>query len=493
MELQIAEVIHLNIYLLGLLILILALIIIASQMKNSKINRFMASVPGPVSFPLIGSAFHLINLDSTNLPDFLRKQLRQYPRIAGYWAAGKAYVYTGDRKILNTIFCSIQNTHKPTHYALFHDLGDGIFSSNGAEWRQTRKQINPSFRTEILQTFSDSFSYHTKVFLDNLQQNANTGSCVDLFTHLHTCTFDLVFENMLGYRMDLQRKNLTYLSKDFTEAAKMTFDRLFNPLFWSPWTYYISGKQNKLDRVAPSLRNATKNIIDIHMERRSKNEKNSDLGNSSRFMDILLNNIETKHMSVGKAAEEAADLSIGGSITTSMTVAWALKIMAIRPEIQNKAYQEVMEVSEGKEIMMHDLSKLSYLESVVKETLRHYTVPMVGRDIVEDIQLDGQSYAMQSMKCLLANALLRYKFSSDETLPEDVMDGDYSLLYMLFPKSGFHVRVENRSASKTRTEDQDCSILEMKSLPHFTRKHLESSQPHFETIFENDALRLRSV
>lgn len=30
-----------------------------------------------------------------------------------------------------TIFCSIQNTHKPTHYALFHDLGDGIFSSNG--------------------------------------------------------------------------------------------------------------------------------------------------------------------------------------------------------------------------------------------------------------------------------------------------------------------------------------------------------------------------
>lgn len=66
MELQIAEVIHLNIYLLGLLILILALIIIASQMKNSKINRFMASVPGPVSFPLIGSAFHLINLDSTS-------------------------------------------------------------------------------------------------------------------------------------------------------------------------------------------------------------------------------------------------------------------------------------------------------------------------------------------------------------------------------------------------------------------------------------------
>lgn len=62
-----------------------------------------------------------------------------------------------------------------------------------------------------------------------------------------------------------------------------------------------------------------------------------------------------------------------GNETTGVAISHALLFLAIHPEYQEKAYQEIKNVigSESKDLSHKDLIKLEYCEMVIKETLRH--------------------------------------------------------------------------------------------------------------------------
>lgn len=76
-------------------------------------------------------------------------------------------------------------------------------------------------------------------------------------------------------------------------------------------------------------------------------------------------------------------------MTTATTAAWMLTIFAQRPDIQGKAYKEIMETCGDREITLEDTSKFNYLEMVLKETLRHFCIPFISRTITEDLVVDG--------------------------------------------------------------------------------------------------------
>lgn len=64
----------------------------------------------------------------------------------------------------------------------------------------------------------------------------------------------------------------------------------------------------------------------------------------------------------------------------------------MRPDIQKKVFEEIQETCslDKQEICLDEVSKLDYLDMVVKETLRHFAVPFVGRQLVEDLKVDGR-------------------------------------------------------------------------------------------------------
>ncbi|XP_071933362.1 cytochrome P450 76T24 isoform X2 [Coffea arabica] len=85
------------------------------------------------------------------------------------------------------------------------------------------------------------------------------------------------------------------------------------------------------------------------------------------------------------------DLFLGATDTTSSTVEWAMVELLRSPDKKEKARAEIREViGQGKSVKESDISRLPYLQAVVKETLRlHPPAPIVPRKADTDIEVDS--------------------------------------------------------------------------------------------------------
>ncbi|CBI19607.3 unnamed protein product, partial [Vitis vinifera] len=85
-------------------------------------------------------------------------------------------------------------------------------------------------------------------------------------------------------------------------------------------------------------------------------------------------------------------LIAGGTDTTSVTLTWAISLLLNNPHVLRKA-QEELDTHVGKERLVNemDISKLVYLQAIVKETLRLYpAAPLSGqRQFIQDSVLGG--------------------------------------------------------------------------------------------------------
>lgn len=86
------------------------------------------------------------------------------------------------------------------------------------------------------------------------------------------------------------------------------------------------------------------------------------------------------------------DIFIAGSQTTSITLDMALRTMALNPEIQARVHQDIDAVLGDAQLpTLKDKSQLSYVEAVLLEVQRMYTItPITGpRRVLYDTKLGG--------------------------------------------------------------------------------------------------------
>ncbi|RZC35262.1 p450 domain containing protein, partial [Asbolus verrucosus] len=129
--------------------------------------------------------------------------------------------------------------------------------------------------------------------------------------------------------------------------------------------------------------------------------------------------------------EEIKTIITAGSETTASTVGYVLTILGMRQDIQDLVLEEIDSItgSSGKDIAVEDLSKMTYLDRVIKETLRLFPiVGMIGRYLDNNINLKncilprGSSVGIpiifiHRLPEFWANPLM---FDPDRFLPEEV-------------------------------------------------------------------------
>lgn len=88
--------------------------------------------------------------------------------------------------------------------------------------------------------------------------------------------------------------------------------------------------------------------------------------------------------------EEVDTFMFEGHDTTTSAISFTVYMLAKYPEAQEKAYREVcqLKIDREKELSLHTLNEMHYLELCIKETLRLFpSVPLFARKVTEDVDI----------------------------------------------------------------------------------------------------------
>lgn len=166
--------------------------------------------------------------------------------------------------------------------------------------------------------------------------------------------------------------------------------RMLNPFIWNGFLYTLTYDGKEFYKSIKLMNEFAKKVIEI----RQKEFDDFNHGNDNKcaFLDLLLNakKQNPNAISLENILEEVDTFMFAGHDTTSATLSWACQMIGSLPDVQKKLQKEIDSVfgDSDRPIRYEDLKDLTYLENVIKETLRiHASVPFIGRSLSSDSQI----------------------------------------------------------------------------------------------------------
>ncbi|XP_020571364.1 premnaspirodiene oxygenase-like [Phalaenopsis equestris] len=385
------------------LILCIFLFFILKKIKSSKFSKTIKLPPGPTKLPIIGNIFQLLG-------DHPHRRLRDLANEYGPLLLLKLGEVNHIVVTSSEVASKVMKTHdinfasRPEFLAtkiLFYDSTSIGFSIYSKHWSQLRKICT----VEVLNAKRvQSFNFLRKEEGENIVNKIRMarGSPVNLTEMFVFLTRTTVSRAVFG-RDIAQKKNFLSAMRD---ASKYLIVDLFPSLkFISKFT----GSKARLDRVHQQLDEILDEILEEHRARKFKRDDAVE-----DIVDVLfrLQNQGELDISLTNNTIKAVllDLFLPGTITSSAALDWAMSELIKNPNILKKVQSEVRNAFNGKENMEEsDISKLPYLNKVIKETFRLHPagpllLPRVCRNTIE---LEGYTIPVGSRILINAWAIMR--------------------------------------------------------------------------------------
>ncbi|XP_030523113.1 xanthotoxin 5-hydroxylase CYP82C4-like [Rhodamnia argentea] len=161
------------------------------------------------------------------------------------------------------------------------------------------------------------------------------------------------------------------------------------------WLDVVKGRVAEMKRTAEELDWVLGRWVENHRKRRAAAKVEDDEQDFIHFM-LSATELEDGKYSVQEADTiiKATCLSVilGGNDTTVLTLTWALSLLLNNHHSLERAQDELdVQVGEHRQVEESDIKNLTYLQAIVKETLRLYPVlPLsVQREAMEDCTVAG--------------------------------------------------------------------------------------------------------
>lgn len=251
-------------------------------------------------------------------------------------------------------------------------LGESIFTTNGDQWKKQREMLNPSFEmTRINHVFGlmNEAVKEMKVRLDTLSEEKS----FDIDPEMTYVTADIIFRTILSAR--LERQDAVRIIDAFVTFQEETARTAMRTMFKIPeWLWIFTGESKRI-KAGNTIRQVLSDIIrpryDASVEGKIGNEKDilaslllavdADSGERFSFEEIL---------------DQVAMLFLAGHETSASALTWAVYLLALNPQIQDKCFEEIKQIAGDGEFDPTKIKQMNLITNVFKETLRLY--PPVG-------------------------------------------------------------------------------------------------------------------
>ena len=291
--------------------------------------------------------------------------------------------------------------------------GDGLFTSEGALWKQQRRVMSPLFHASQLAGYTTAMNDVTRRTVERLRD----GESLDLARLMTRITMGIVGSTLFGTETfeatdDLGEALTTalqwvdeHLTSNFLALQLSLIESLekARPRIPAPLEEFQRRIEEALREpvfipgagaadLSAAIRTLDKVMQNMIGERRSHPQQRVDLLSKLLLARDTEVGHSTEGMSDAQVRDEANTLFVAGHETTANALAWAFYLLARHPEARAKVQAEADTFGpEG--VTTYDPARLAYTTRVFKEALRLYPpLIMLPRRALEPFTLGGERY-----------------------------------------------------------------------------------------------------
>ncbi|XP_028768628.1 cytochrome P450 71D8-like [Neltuma alba] len=419
----------------SLLFLIPLLLLLLLRLAKPK-NRAKIQIPGPWKLPVLGNLHQLAAASSSLQHHALHElSLKHGPLM---------HLQLGE---LSTVIISSPDMAKEimkTHDLAFaqrpctssakivsYGSADIAFAPYGNYWRQMRKiSTLKLLSSQKVQSFSHVRQDEVSKLMESVQ--SSIGSVFDLTSKIYYLTSSIVLRVVIGDNP----KDGVELVQLLHAVSKHLGEFHFADLFPSnKLIRLMTGTEARLGKIHEKVDKILEDILQENLRKLMKSEGGDDCNLAEEnLLQVLLGIQRSESLDVPLTTTNVKaviwDMFSGGTDTSASLLEWAMSEMMRNPRVMEKAQNEVRNAFKGKKVIddNSEMSQLSYLKSVIKETLRlHPPVPLLlPRECRETCEIKGYEIPIQTQVIINAWALGRdpnYWYDAESFIPERFQAG----------------------------------------------------------------------
>ncbi|XP_055613263.1 cytochrome P450 4d2-like [Uranotaenia lowii] len=359
--------------------------------------------PGPTPYPIIGCYYLYYKMKPEDTINFITMLTKKYGKMLCVWIGSRLALFCTDIQETEIVLSSQKLIRKSELYKfLVPWLGDGLLLSTGQKWYQKRKIITPAFHFKILEQFVEVFDKQSSILAQRLKGEAN-GKLVNIYPYVTLAALDIICETAMGTQINAQTDTESPYVKAVTELSYLLANRFVKVWQRSDFLFNLSPDRKRQEKQIKVLHDFTTKIIHARRQELAESgekviEGDDGVGMKKKmaFLDVLLQaTVDGQPLTDKEIQEEVDTFMFEGHDTTTIAIAFTLLLLARNPEVQEKAYNEVINILGSNletPVSYRDLQDMKYLEMVIKESLRLYPpVPIIGRRFNEPTLLGDKT------------------------------------------------------------------------------------------------------
>ncbi|XP_067121462.1 cytochrome P450 4C1-like [Centruroides vittatus] len=321
-------------------------------------------------------------------------------------------------------------------------MTDSLLIRNGDKWRIRKKIHAPAFTQKSIDKFQSVIDENARKLIAELKEKCQE-EWTPIYPIIKKRVFYILLETVVSFPKSWKDFDLfpIYDKVDDVLASSLII-RLLNVFLWPNiiFSFTKHGREfNECKRIGRDIlkRLVTERQKDINTKNLHKNEKET-----LSIIDLLLPFLTTDpDVTIENVVDDVMAFLGAGHHSFTVTMTWAMYELGRHPKIQEKIQEELDEIFQDdllRTTTKEDLSKMTYLECVLKETLRKYpAVPFTMRSTKKVLQFNDESFPKDSVYFIDLFHMHRNPelypdpevFDPDRFLPENSKERDpYSYL-----------------------------------------------------------------
>jgi cytochrome P450 len=291
-------------------------------------------------------------------------------------------------------------------------FGLNIAFANGELWRKYRRACNPAFQ----KLFPTSLLRETVMDLvGQWDLLVDTGITVELNKWMHKLTLDMLGSTIFDYPFNTLTGGHSETVQAYETCMEGVLDLKYNVFKfldgrWNPFRRKYYEASDRLNAFFMDMIVTRKAQVKERLDKEARGEVVEQSKKDKDLLTLMLESFydeENESMSNEELKAQLAVFFLAGHDSTAIAITCHMYYLALHPEAQRKAREEVLELLPTDDTLTSK-TKLPYVEAVINESLRLHPPAdlMIFREIAKDIQLTGKNGQSHHVKAGSAMASL---------------------------------------------------------------------------------------